>query len=273
MKKRLAVTSLLILGLVTTMSVLGLASATAGTNYTNFGPATGIVHRPFTVGGYADFDAYLNRSASGIVQQWTVWASDGRGPQLVQFKPLTTGAPVNITTPFKATCDSSGYISGPAAFTFHQSAYSNGDLTPFFTEGENYFYCVYELGLRAHGTLTFDAAGVNNRQVAFDVHTGTTVSPAGGTYTYTDADGTYTVNVTDVAITGDTSDFVVTFSGRVTSFSNPTLNWGDVSGWYVLIRYDAGAGTVQGAWGPTLPPDAGASYPTTSSTVTMGPAF
>jgi len=240
-----------------------VASAGAGApKWTDFGSGTG-VHSVT----YNGFSSLMSKSGSGIVEQWIEPGAVG-GPygSYYLFKPLTYGS---ITTSFQKSCDSQGLVGStfPAEWFYNSASYTPaGVLAPYFPfNGEKYWVCQYDLYSHAQGDLTFDAFGVNNRHVVFSVHTGSPFGPAGGTYTYTDTDGTYTVNVTGVTITSTT----VAFTGQVTSFTNPSHNWGDVTGWYFSGLYDQTANTWAGTWGPTPPADAGAGYAVTSGGATI----
>lgn len=239
-------------------SLTSLGVASAGGSYTNFGSATGTTAVTFTQNSVS-YDAYFNRSASGIVQQWR---EDGAFGLFQQFKPITSGG---VTTPFKEVCDSLGLTAAGFEWTYGVSVPTDPVLDPFFRSGVTYWVCTYDLYSHAQGALTFDAFGVTGRQVAFNVHTGSPFGPAGGSYTYTDSDGTYTVDVTGVTITATT----VAFTGQVTSFLNPGNNWGDVTDWYVTALYDHTANTWAAWWGPTPPADPGSNYPVATGGATI----
>ena len=240
-------------------SFASLGIASAGNSYTNFGSATGMTAVTFTQNSVT-YDAYFNRSASGIVQQWR---EDGAFGLFQQFKPITSGG---VTTPFKEVCDSLGLTAAGFEWTYGVTVPTDPVLNPFFRSGVTYWVCTYDLYSHAEGDLTFDAGGVSNRHVEFAVHGGSPFGPAGGSYTYTDTDGTYTVDVTGVTITPTT----VAFTGQVTSFSNPSHNWGDVTNWYFSGLYDQTAGTWAGWWDVTPPLSPGTAYPVNSgSAVTI----
>lgn len=242
--------------------VLPAGAGAAGPKYTDFKPATGTTYDPFNVGS-TTYEAYFNRTGSGIVQQY-------RTDLYQLFKPITTAKDANgadlpsssITTPFKPGCDPLGLVADPFMWIYKTSDYTTVDpqrtLDRYFTNGLSYSVCTYELNNHSEGTLTFAAPDGDSmiRTVSWDVHTATPVLPQGGTFTYSDADGTYTVDVRSVSITATT----VSLSGVVTSFVNPSGNWGEKSGWTVSTSYDSVADTYAGNWAATGPVDSGTPY-------------
>ena len=254
--------------LMVLVAVAGVALSTAITSagagapkWTDFGPGTGV--QAVTYNG---FTSYMSRSGSGIVEQWISPTDAPPYGAYYLYKPLTYNG---VTTPFQKSCDALGLVgsSFPAEWFYNSGNYTpSGVLTPYFpVNGEKYWVCQYDLYSHAQGGLTFDAFGVNNRQVSFAVHSGSPYGPAGGTLNYSDTDGSYTANITSVTITGTT----VAFSGQITSWTPITAAWPDITNYYVTYYYDQTAGTFAGAWGATMPLSAGTNYPTTSSTVAI----
>jgi hypothetical protein len=201
------------------VSMAGASAATAASGWTSFGSATGIHEVTYVYNGSTTYTSMMNRSGSGIVEQWLTPAVVGGHGAYYQFKPLTYGP---WTTPFKMSSDTKGLTYGGMVWTYDRSMYSpTGVLDPYFPlTGQQYWLSGYALSNYATGTVSYKVLTDAVRTITFDVQMSAPGFPATGTMSYSDTDGiSYTIAVTAVQVT-DTS---VTFSGPYPAGS--TTQW------------------------------------------------
>ena len=235
MKLRGRVVSLLSVAAVLTGLSAGFGTASAAPA---FGPGTGIHEVIYNQGGVT-YDTYLNRSASGIVEQWVAnvnWPAGNNGIGLYEvWKP---------TPQFKPTCDQLGVLYQASGWTYDPTQYKNpADLSKlislaayFPSTTQTYFTCAYALSNYAMGNFSWQAYSTTNRTTTFMVNVASPAKPMGGTFHYSDADGNaYDVVVDHVVIIGNT----VWFSGPVSNAT--TAAW---DSYWLLAKAIDNAGTV-----------------------------
>lgn len=230
-----AVTVLAAAGLLLGVGLVSAGNAGAASSWTPFGSGTGVQQV-----NYNGFTSYINKTGSGIVEQWVApGALGGSHGAYYLFKPLSGQAgSTTVSTPFKQSCDSQGLVGTafPGVWT-----YSSGNYTPagviadyFPYDGLKYWVCQYDMSNWATGSVDYFLLGVN-RHVTFEVQMAAPGAPAHGTMNYSDGATSYSIVVDAVYISGNT----VTFSGFY-----PT---GSTTQWLVLQAVNSGGLAV--AWG------------------------
>ena len=228
-----AVTVLTAAGLLIGVGLVSAGNAGASP-WTSFGSGTGVQQVT-----YNGFTSSVNKTGSGIVEQWVAPSATALHGSYYLFKPLSgQGGGIAVSTPFKQSCDSQGLVGTdfPGIWT-----YSSGNYTPTGViakylpfDGLKYWICQYDLSSWATGSVDYALLGVN-RHVTFDVQMAAPGVPAHGTMNYSDGATAYSIVVDAVYISGST----VTFSGPY-----PT---GSTTQWLVLQAVSSGGTAV--SWG------------------------